>query len=104
MLTDDDSRIVVVPSVENFSLCTFIKPNNFVSILKRFPNLKRLSLRLHCNELAAISVYAPYLQQLVIDLYRITPEIIGQLERLVGLKKLSIEARIIARVGITVFS
>ncbi|XP_055630361.1 uncharacterized protein LOC129771075 [Toxorhynchites rutilus septentrionalis] len=97
MLTDEASRVVAAPSVETLSLCSFIRPDNFICILKRFPNLKTLTLRMHSTELTAVSVFATSLQQLTIDMYRVTPEIISQMEQLVGLRKLCIEANMISR-------
>lgn len=97
LLADEDQRVVAMPALENFSLCTYIRPNNFGSILKRFPNLKALKFRLHNNELLSIADFAPSLEKLSIDLYRITPEMIGQLERLVNLKRLSVDVHVFAR-------
>lgn len=97
LLFQEEQRIVPMPTVEKFSLCSFIRPNRFSDVLKRFPNLKTLSFRMHGDELQSISEAVPLLEDLSVDIGRITPDMINHMQQLVGLKKLTIDAHMIAR-------
>lgn len=90
-----------MPTVEKFSLCSFIRPNRFSDVLKRFPNLRTLSFRMHGDELQSINEAVPLLEDLSVDIGRITPDMINHLQQLDGLKKLTIDAHMIARVSMT---
>lgn len=97
LLFQEEQRIVPMPTVEKFSLCSFIRPNRFSEVLKRFPNLKTLSFRMYGDELQSINEAVPLLQELSVDIGRLTPDMVNHMQQLVGLTKLSIDAHIIAR-------
>ncbi|EAT48194.1 AAEL000739-PB [Aedes aegypti] len=101
LLFQEEQRIVPMPTVEKFSLCSFIRPNRFSDVLKRFPNLRTLSFRMHGDELQSINEAVPLLEDLSVDIGRITPDMINHLQQLDGLKKLTIDAHMIARVSMT---
>lgn len=88
-----------MPTVEKFSVCSFIRPNRFSDVLKRFPNLKTLSFRMHGDELQSIHETVPLLEELSVDIGRVTPEMVNHMQQLVGLRKLTIDAHMIARVS-----
>ncbi|XP_065079832.1 uncharacterized protein LOC135702716 [Ochlerotatus camptorhynchus] len=97
LLFQEDDRVVPMRTVEKFSMCTFIRPNKFGDILKRFPNLKSLAFRMHGDELQSVAEVVPLLEELSVDISRITPEMINHMQQLVTLKKLTIDAHSIAR-------
>lgn len=97
LLFQEDQRIVPMPTVEKFSLCSFIRPNKFNEVLKRFPNLKNLSFRMHGDELGSINEAVPLLEELSVDISRMTPDMINHLMQLDGLKRLNIDTCAIAR-------
>lgn len=97
LLFQEESRVVQMPTVEQFAMCTFIRPHKFGDILKRFPNLKRLAFRMHGDELQSIAEIVPLLEELSVDISRVTPEMINHIQQLFTLKKLTIDAHTIAR-------
>ncbi|KXJ67848.1 hypothetical protein RP20_CCG008775 [Aedes albopictus] len=97
LLFQEERRIVPMPTVEKFSVCSFIRPNRFSDVLKRFPNLKTLSFRMHGDELQSIHETVPLLEELSVDIGRVTPEMVNHMQQLVGLRKLTIDAHMIAR-------
>lgn len=97
LLFQEESSVVMMPTVETFSMCTFIRPNKFGDILKRFPKLKKLAFRMHGDELQSVAEIVPLLEELSVDISRVTPEMITHIQQLVTLKKLTIDAHTIAR-------
>ncbi|XP_055609829.1 uncharacterized protein LOC129756826 [Uranotaenia lowii] len=96
-LAPEERRIVPMPSVQQFSLCTYIRPANFSEIVKRFPRLKTLAFRLHAGELLSVVEGATVLEELIIDTHRVTPEVMSHLSQMIQLKRLCLDAPTFAR-------
>lgn len=95
----EEHSIVPMPSVEKLSLCCCIRFQKMSDFLKRFPNLKHLTFQMDGDELQSISEIVPLLEDISVNTHRIRPEMITQMAQITNLKKLSIDANIIARVN-----